>query len=88
VLDGFERWYFGDTSPRPTDDPDGDGLDLAGEFGAGSDPTDADTDRDGILDGVDEDPQDRLVPVPEASSTMVALLAAAAAGILRRRLGS
>jgi hypothetical protein len=86
VLDGFERWYFGDTSPRATDDADGDGLDLAGELALGSDPTDADTDRDGLLDGIDEDPQDRLVPVPEPSASVWALLAtAAAASFLRRR---
>jgi hypothetical protein len=62
VLDGFERWYFGDLTHDATDDDDGDGLDLLGEYLAGSDPTDGDTDDDGILDGADSKPQDRLLP--------------------------
>ena len=42
VADGFERWYFGSTSPLATDDADGDGLDLLGEYLAGTDPTNPD----------------------------------------------
>lgn len=39
-------------SYRPADtDPDADGLDTAAERAAGSDPLDADTDHDGLLDG-------------------------------------
>ncbi|MCF6239028.1 MAG: hypothetical protein L3J79_09535, partial [Candidatus Marinimicrobia bacterium] len=34
-----------------TDDPDGDGLDNAAEFAAGSNPNNADTDGDGLSDG-------------------------------------
>jgi hypothetical protein len=85
ILDGYERWHFGDTSPRPTDDDDGDGLDLAGEFAAGSDPNDEDTDRDGLLDGADEDPQDRLVPVPEPGSLALGILGLGSALALARR---
>lgn len=62
VLDGYERWYYGDTNQLPTSDTDGDGLTLLGEFQAGSDPTDGDTDDDSVLDGADSAPQDRLLP--------------------------
>ncbi len=60
VLDGFERWYFGNLTHAALDDDDGDGLDLLGEYLAGADPTDSDTDDDGVLDGSDSKPQDRL----------------------------
>lgn len=60
VLDAFERWYFGDLSPRGRDDGDGDRASLAEEALAGTDPTDADTDDDQILDGLDREGQDRL----------------------------
>ena len=55
VADGFERWYFGSTSPDAKDDFDSDGLSLLGEYLAGLDPTDADTDDNTTLDG-SEDP--------------------------------
>ena len=55
VADGFERWYFGSTSPGAKDDFDSDGLTLLGEYLAGMDPTDADTDDDATLDD-DENP--------------------------------
>jgi len=51
VLDGFERWYFESTSPQPADDTDGDGASLLDEFLNGLDPTEADTDGDGMADG-------------------------------------
>jgi len=51
VLDGFERWYFGSNSPQPTDDADEDGASLLDEFLNGLDPTEADTDGDGMADG-------------------------------------
>jgi len=51
VLDGFEKWYFGSNSPLPTDDADGDGASLLDEFLNGLDPTEADTDVDGMPDG-------------------------------------
>jgi hypothetical protein len=62
VADGFERWYFGDLGRDGTDDGDLDGLTLAAEYAAGTDPTDADTDDDASLDGADANPQDRLLP--------------------------
>ncbi len=40
----------------PLADPDRDGLDNAGEVAAGSDPYDADSDGDGLLDGEDNCP--------------------------------
>jgi len=60
VFDGFERWYFGDTSRDAKENSDGDTSMLATEFARGSDPTDSDTDDDGLLDGLDGLDQDRL----------------------------
>ena len=57
VVDAFERWYFDSTSPGAKDDFDSDGLSLLGEYLAGLDPTDADTDDSATLDG-DEDPDE------------------------------
>ena len=51
VLDGFEKWYFGSNGPAPTDDADGDGASLLDEFLNGLDPSEADTDVDGLPDG-------------------------------------
>jgi len=62
VLDAFERWHFGDLTRPGDDDGDADGLTLTGEAAAGTDPTDADTDDDGLDDGADAVPQDRLLP--------------------------
>jgi hypothetical protein len=62
VLDGYERWYFGDLTHGASDDDDGDGATLLQEYLADTDPTDPDTDDDGILDGADGHPQDRLLP--------------------------
>lgn len=53
VLDGFERWYYDTNSMAPSSDTDGDGLDLQGEYYFGSDPTDPDTDDDGLIDFLD-----------------------------------
>lgn len=61
VMDGFERWYFGNLSQAATADGDGDGLPLLGEFLKGTDPLDPDTDDDGVLDGADTKPQDRKI---------------------------
>jgi hypothetical protein len=60
VYDAFERWYFDDTSPNANDDSDGDKASLLEEFLAGTDPTNGDTDDDGIPDGRDTLGQDRL----------------------------
>ena len=59
--DGLPDWWelehFGDTSAYDgNDDPDNDNLDNIGEFAAGTDPTDDDTDDDGVLDGDDPTP--------------------------------
>jgi hypothetical protein len=62
VLDGFERWYYGNTAQVAGSDTDGDGATLLTEFQKGSDPLDPDTDDDGIPDGVDATPQNRLQP--------------------------
>jgi hypothetical protein len=68
VLDGFERWYFGSNSPAPTDDVDGDGLTLYGEFIAGTDPTDADTDDNATQDGPQDLDQDGCANQREAGT--------------------
>ena len=62
VLDGYERWYLGTLAQGGGADSDGDGATLVDEYTAGSDPTDPDTDDDGIADGADSKPQDRLLP--------------------------
>ena len=53
VLDAFERWYFASNSSRPTDDADADGASLRDEFLHGLDPTEPDTDGDGMADGLE-----------------------------------
>jgi hypothetical protein len=60
ILDGFERWYYGNLDEDADSDTDNDGLTLLGEFEAGTDPTNPDTDGDGVADGADDFPQDRL----------------------------
>lgn len=62
IFDGYERWYYGNTTSGATSDTDADGLTLLNEFLSGADPTDADTDDDGSNDGADATPQDRLLP--------------------------
>ncbi len=47
----FEEGYFGNNDQGPEDDPDADGLNNLGEQSAGTDPTVADTDGDGLSDG-------------------------------------
>jgi hypothetical protein len=60
VPDAFERWYYGDLSRDATADGDGDGIGLLAEYAGGVDPTNADTDGDGLRDGFDSDARDRL----------------------------
>ena len=79
ILDSWECWHFGKTGVKATSrqngpgDPDGDRLSNVEEYEAGSDPNDADTDDDGVLDGFDAAPQDRQdatarVPTVEETS--------------------
>ena len=60
VPDAYERWYFGDLSRSGGDDGDVDGLSLNEESTQGVDPTNADTDGDGLRDGFDSSARDRL----------------------------
>ena len=50
IPDGWEKLYFGGTAEAATADTDKDGLTLAQEYAAGTDPKVADTDRDGLND--------------------------------------
>jgi acyl-homoserine lactone acylase PvdQ len=79
IMDAWECWYFERVGVAATSrqngpgDPDGDRLSNLEEWLAGSDPTTADTDGDGVLDGFDAKPQDRQdttarVPTVEATS--------------------
>jgi hypothetical protein len=79
LVDAWECWYFDKTGVKATSrqngpgDPDGDRLSNLEELLAGSDPTDPDTDDDGVLDGFDAAPQDSQdttprVPTVEATS--------------------
>jgi hypothetical protein len=49
--DPWEIKYFGNLDMGPNDDPDEDDLSNSEEFEAGTDPTNADTDGDGLTDG-------------------------------------
>ncbi len=55
--DYWELQYFGDLDPdrRDTDDPDGDSLNNIREYRYYTDPTNPDTDGDGLLDGYEVD---------------------------------
>lgn len=51
LLDSWEVTHFGNLSAQSgTGDPDGDGLNNAGELAAGTDPGDSDSDNDGSRD--------------------------------------
>jgi len=60
VIDGYERWYFGNLGRSGKEDPEKDKAKLVDEYLAGTDPTLADSDGDGIPDGRDRKGQDRL----------------------------
>ncbi len=86
IFDGFKRWYFDTIAVAADSDDDSDGLLLLGEFEAGADPTNPDTDGDGVLDGLDAAPQDRL-EVPEPGAVLQGLVALVALSRLARRRG-
>ena len=63
--DDWEEEHFGSASLcGPGDDPDADGLTNQQEFTAGTDPQEADTDGDGLLDGDDPKPLHAPAPAP------------------------
>jgi hypothetical protein len=53
LLDQWELSAIGDLSQNGESDVDGDGLTAAQEFSAGADPTKADSDDDGLADGLE-----------------------------------
>ena len=53
LTDTWENTYFGNLSQNSSGDPDSDNLTNAEELVAGTDPTKADTDSDGLNDGVE-----------------------------------
>ena len=55
LLDAWEIQYFGDLSQNSDGNPDNDGLDNLAEADAGTDPSNPDTDGDGLVDGVETD---------------------------------
>lgn len=61
--DTKETDYFGNiTAQNGTGDPDGEGLNNTAEFNLGTDPTDEDTDGDGLDDKADAFPLDKNRP--------------------------
>lgn len=56
LSDAWEILHFGDLLEDGYGDLDGDGLTNAQEFAIGTNPTDPDTDGDGISDGIDSYP--------------------------------
>jgi hypothetical protein len=70
ILDSWECWHFNKTGVSATSkqngpgDVDGDRRSNLEEYQAGSDPNDSDTDDDGVVDGFDAEPQDRLLANP------------------------
>jgi subtilisin family serine protease/uncharacterized protein YfaP (DUF2135 family) len=59
IPDEWEIENFGSTAFDPEDDPDLDYLDNYEEYLVGTDPNDADTDGDGLKDGLDDDPLEK-----------------------------
>ncbi len=62
IPDAWEVGNFGDTDYDARDDPDSDHLNNYEEYSIGSDPTDSDTDGDGIIDGLDNEPLEAKSP--------------------------
>ena len=56
--DWWELKYFGAIGQDPNADPDGDGLTNLQEYAMGTNPLLADTDGDGVPDGLDAFPLD------------------------------
>ncbi len=70
----WEIQYFGKTGIDPNADPDHDGLSNLEEFLAGTDPTNPDTDGDGVPDGQDGFPLDPNIKVPRVPDQQYAVI--------------
>jgi hypothetical protein len=72
----WEMQYFGATNVDPNADPDHDGLSNLQEFWAGTDPTNPDTDGNGMLDGakaVTLNPAMKIPAAPECQYLIIDL---------------
>jgi len=71
LIDSWEIGFFGSIASGPSEDPDQDGLTNLQESQNGTDPTNRDTDYDGICDG--REISDATNPLSPGSVTPVAL---------------
>jgi alpha-tubulin suppressor-like RCC1 family protein len=87
LLDAWELQHFGNTSPTGAEDADGDGLTNLVEMALGTDPTNPDSDNDGMNDGAEytsgRNPLDRIdsVPLPAAYRLILRLPPSAYLGV-------
>ncbi len=67
--DVWENRYFGSPGQNPASNPDNDGLSNILEYQLGYDPTDHDSDDDGLIDSNEDYDEDGLTNVTELAST-------------------
>ena len=84
--DNWETIYFSDIADCvPDQDPDGDASDNQEEYDRETNPTNPDTDGDGIPDGQDNDPLSVPAPFRGGCSAGAVVAFAFLAALLRRR---
>ena len=64
LVDSWERSHFGSAGHDPKADDDGDGLTNAQEYALGTDPNNPDCDNDGVPDGQDGWPFNKVISTP------------------------